>query len=311
MDHLDATVTSNTVSGATENLFPFACLPDLVRLKILREYIPFSDKVNVLYKMPEFDNDLNTVSCWPRGAHKTFFKLLPTLQNLIPGLYVQRTETLSNHGFHLWIDDGKEGDKKTKEKRISFVSCMIMPPVTRFRKLYFEEEEKPIVFSTPSRRVRSISLVKDFFNYFLENYILAECKPHFAAYAGKRYVFLFNRETENILSDRGMIYRDNYVKGYYYIRQKQGGGNLVVKITPGEDEVEASHFKKLKVLKPKSLESLVFNHKQQTVYHSKKVCECIFKISETITSVFKIHDLDAFKYYKRIRNINYIYDWFE
>lgn len=67
-----------------EKSFPFFNLPDLVISKILKEYIPVTDKVDTLSQMPEFEPYLSRKSLWFQSTLK-LFRLVKSLKS---GWYV-------------------------------------------------------------------------------------------------------------------------------------------------------------------------------------------------------------------------------
>lgn len=64
--------------------FPFFDLPDLVISKILKEYVPVTDKVDTLSQIPEFEPYLSRKGLWFQPT----LKLFHTVKSMKPGWYV-------------------------------------------------------------------------------------------------------------------------------------------------------------------------------------------------------------------------------
>lgn len=85
-------------NGKQTQSFPFFHLPDLVICKILKKYVPITDKMNTLFEMPEFKTWL-TPECMWFPSTKTLFQLV---QPIPPGWYIDY-KNLHNR-YHFSVD---------------------------------------------------------------------------------------------------------------------------------------------------------------------------------------------------------------
>lgn len=277
---------------STASLFPFSHLPPLVQTKILRQYIPFSDKVTVLCAMDEFAGLLDPDSpCWLLG-YESFFRLLPKLSRLTPGLYVRSDLVLPGYGIHVSMD---------RECELSFTLCMLMAPYCSKRRRpssYFDGNGAGYsAAGTVSRCLKSVEDVQRILDAFVDDYSLATQKP-MQLYVKDDHVFFVNLAERKILwddrtvhdiSQNGICQIRIYTRKRTWSSIKMSVARLYVK--PGG--LIFIHDYREHVLRPTSFESFVMDRK----HRCRTVCRIVFRMASDITMRKKVYNKNADGYY--------------
>lgn len=122
--------------------FPFFSLPDLVISKILKEYVPVTDKVDTLSQIPEFEPYLSRKGLWFQST----LKLFNVVKSMKPGWYVD-FDNLHNR-YYVSID----------YFNLSFMIYSFCSRFSGFQKIQYEKKcHHPL---------SNVQAVVEKFNYF-------------------------------------------------------------------------------------------------------------------------------------------------
>lgn len=270
--------------------FAFHDLPEWVRFKILKQYVPALCKTSVLTYLPEFSELLDCHQSWLTGAFYEFSGLLRSIKR---GVY-WGLESGSNLGYHVSQDSEK----------LTFRMCCIhtAPPrilshnsnLNTFN-LYKHFYPKPYLNQRSikfSNVCISLETMQNFLATFFNKYTRSMTKM-IKIYRYNKYNYFFvNRLTNVICWENGELFkiRDNECivmerDIYIYLRDKE--------------TIELS-YKNLyyRSLKPISLKSYLLEHREL----QQNLCELEFRI---INEEHVLLDLDIgiytqFKWYWKL-----------
>lgn len=251
----------------------FFHLPLLLQWKILRQYVPFSDKVTILNNMAEFTEYLLNPDnvCWLRASND-LYQLLPTLSGLSPGFYVETEKTFPFYGYYVDMN---------RENCVSFTCC----------KCFFSFEAFSIPMKATVRLFQEpIDSLRNFIHFFLSRCALAKHLP-IRVYQYRRSRFMVNRARRKLVLENGCVY-DILSNGECFIKD-----DILLRVE--EDTVKV----KQEAIGGDSLESLVV-FSGTRVYSGNKLFKCSFSIdgSGSVTRCLKIY-----KAYKKYQSI---FSWF-
>ena len=219
----------------------FFNLPLLVQGKIIREHVPFFQKVSTLSTMPEFFDMLNSKHTWLNPS-VSFLKFYNLVRKLKSGFYLHKGYWWL-HGFFVSINNDN----------VSFKLCGINETLTN----------NSLSSQNQMLNVRpSLLETIEFLTNFLNNYHFLDMFSVYCIY-GNRYFFV-NHFTNTVHWVNGMVYtlKENacFISDYCKHHLKLVVSNMVYLTCKNVQETHYCPCEEIKFnLKPLSLESFFKN----------------------------------------------------